>query len=94
MQVILKEDVSNLGKAGDVVNVRDGYGRNDGQAFQAASGPVCSELLHFDEVFEDCPKVVTMTRTCVNNDDPVPPAEEPATEPAAGATGAPPSDPH
>jgi len=73
---------------------RDGYGRNDGQAFQAASGPVCSELLHFDEVFEDCPKVVTMTRTCVNNDDPVPPAEEPATEPAAGATGAPPSDPH
>ena len=28
MQVILKEDVSNLGKAGDVVNVRDGYGRN------------------------------------------------------------------
>ncbi len=28
MQVILKEDVPNLGKAGDVVNVRDGYGRN------------------------------------------------------------------
>jgi len=28
MQLILKEDVPNLGKAGDVVDVRDGYGRN------------------------------------------------------------------
>jgi large subunit ribosomal protein L9 len=28
MQVILKEDVHNLGKAGEVVNVRPGYGRN------------------------------------------------------------------
>ncbi len=28
MQVILKEDVANLGKAGDVVSIRDGYGRN------------------------------------------------------------------
>ena len=28
MQVILKEDVPNLGRTGDVVNVRDGYGRN------------------------------------------------------------------
>ncbi len=28
MQVILKEDVSALGKAGDVVKVADGYGRN------------------------------------------------------------------
>ncbi len=28
MQVILKEDVANLGKTGDVVNVKDGYGRN------------------------------------------------------------------
>lgn len=28
MQVILKEDVKNLGKAGEVVTVKDGYGRN------------------------------------------------------------------
>jgi large subunit ribosomal protein L9 len=28
MQVILKEDVSTLGKAGEVVKVADGYGRN------------------------------------------------------------------
>jgi large subunit ribosomal protein L9 len=28
MQLILKEDIPSLGKAGDVVNVRDGYGRN------------------------------------------------------------------
>jgi len=28
MQVILKEDISALGKAGDVVKVADGYGRN------------------------------------------------------------------
>jgi large subunit ribosomal protein L9 len=28
MQVILREDIPSLGKAGDVVKVRDGYGRN------------------------------------------------------------------
>jgi large subunit ribosomal protein L9 len=28
MQVILQEDVRNLGKAGDVVNVKEGFGRN------------------------------------------------------------------
>lgn len=28
MQVILQEDVRNLGKAGEVVSVKDGYGRN------------------------------------------------------------------
>ena len=28
MQVILKEDLENLGKSGDVVNVKPGYGRN------------------------------------------------------------------
>lgn len=28
MQVILQEDVRNLGKAGDVVKVKDGYARN------------------------------------------------------------------
>ena len=28
MEVILREDISTLGKAGEVVKVRDGYGRN------------------------------------------------------------------
>ena len=28
MEVILKEDIPNLGKIGDVVRVRDGYARN------------------------------------------------------------------
>ena len=28
MQVILKEDILNLGFKGDVVNVKKGYGRN------------------------------------------------------------------
>jgi large subunit ribosomal protein L9 len=28
MQIILKKDVENLGKAGDVVSVKDGYARN------------------------------------------------------------------
>ncbi|HEX3697709.1 MAG TPA: 50S ribosomal protein L9 [Polyangia bacterium] len=28
MQIILKEDLDNLGKSGEVVNVRTGYGRN------------------------------------------------------------------
>jgi large subunit ribosomal protein L9 len=28
MQLILKEDLDNLGKSGEVVNVRPGYGRN------------------------------------------------------------------
>ena len=28
IQVILKEDVSNLGKSGEVVSVKPGYGRN------------------------------------------------------------------
>jgi len=28
MRIILREDMDNLGKAGDVISVRDGYGRN------------------------------------------------------------------
>ena len=28
MQVILKKDVQNIGEAGDLVNVKDGYARN------------------------------------------------------------------
>src|SRR5689334_18810023 len=28
MELILREDIDNLGRRGDVVNVKDGYGRN------------------------------------------------------------------
>ena len=28
MEVILKKDVQNIGEAGDIVNVKDGYARN------------------------------------------------------------------
>ncbi|HMY60000.1 MAG TPA: 50S ribosomal protein L9, partial [Pseudomonadota bacterium] len=28
MQVILREDISNLGKSGELVSVKPGYGRN------------------------------------------------------------------
>ena len=28
MQIILLEDIRNLGKIGEIVNVKDGYGRN------------------------------------------------------------------
>ena len=41
MQVILLEDIRNLGKIGEVVKVRDGYGRNFllkvGKALRAVS---------------------------------------------------------
>jgi len=41
MQVILSEDIPNLGKTGDVVKVKDGYARNlllpNKMAFQATS---------------------------------------------------------
>jgi large subunit ribosomal protein L9 len=44
MQVILKEDVHNLGKAGDLVNVKPGFGRNflipTGKAIFATAGNV------------------------------------------------------
>lgn len=42
MQVILRKDVQNLGEAGDVVNVKDGYARNfllpQGSAESATDG--------------------------------------------------------
>jgi large subunit ribosomal protein L9 len=42
MEVILREEVSNLGKAGDIVKVKDGYARNyllpKGLAFLATEG--------------------------------------------------------
>ena len=28
MQIILREDISNLGKSGELVSVKPGYGRN------------------------------------------------------------------
>jgi large subunit ribosomal protein L9 len=44
MQVILKEDVHNLGKSGELVNVKPGYGRNylipQGKAALATAGNV------------------------------------------------------
>jgi large subunit ribosomal protein L9 len=44
MQVILKEDVANLGKSGDLVKVKPGYGRNylipQGLAVVATAGNV------------------------------------------------------
>ena len=46
MQVILKEDVHNLGKAGEVVAVRPGYGRNflipQNKAAMATAGNVAA----------------------------------------------------
>jgi len=42
MEIILREDVKHLGKAGEVVKVRDGYARNyllpQGLAYQATEG--------------------------------------------------------
>ena len=42
MEIILREDVTNLGKAGDVVKVKDGYARNyllpRGLAYTASEG--------------------------------------------------------
>lgn len=42
MEVILREDIADLGKAGEVVRVRDGYGRNyllpRGLAYAATAG--------------------------------------------------------
>ena len=42
MEVILREDVQHLGKAGDLVDVKDGYGRNyllpQGLAYPASEG--------------------------------------------------------
>jgi large subunit ribosomal protein L9 len=44
MQVILREDVHNLGKSGDLVKVKPGYGRNylipQGKAMVATAGNV------------------------------------------------------
>ena len=49
MQVILKEDVHNLGKAGDLVNVKPGFGRNflipHGKAVAATAGNI-KEIEH------------------------------------------------
>src|SRR6185295_14673791 len=49
MKVILREDVPNLGVVGDLVRVRDGYGRNylipQGKAILASSRSI-NELDH------------------------------------------------
>ena len=42
MEVILRDDVAKLGRAGDIVKVKDGYGRNyllpQGLAYLATPG--------------------------------------------------------
>jgi len=44
MKVILTEDLKGTGKKGEIVNVKDGYGRNflipDGRAISATEGNV------------------------------------------------------
>ena len=44
MQVILRDDVTNVGKKGDIVEVSDGYGRNylvaKGLALKASQGAI------------------------------------------------------
>jgi large subunit ribosomal protein L9 len=56
MQVILTEDMSDLGNAGDVVNVKPGYARNyllpQGKAMLATEGRV-REIQHQRRVVEE-----------------------------------------
>lgn len=53
MQVILKEDVHNLGKAGELVKVKEGYGRNflipQGKAIMATAANV-KQIEHHKKV--------------------------------------------
>jgi len=55
MQIILKEDIHNLGKAGEVVSVRPGYGRNflipTGKAAVATAGNV-AQIEHQKKIIE------------------------------------------
>lgn len=55
MEVILKDDVPNLGEMGEIVEVADGYGRNflipEGLATQATSGKK-AEIRHKQEKIE------------------------------------------
>ncbi|MFB6351773.1 MAG: 50S ribosomal protein L9, partial [Bradymonadaceae bacterium] len=55
MEVILKDDVPNLGEMGDIVEVADGYGRNylipEGLATQATSGKK-AQIRHKQEQIE------------------------------------------
>ena len=48
MQVILKEDVPHLGQAGDVVNVKNGYGRNYLIPQNLATIATPKNVKHFD----------------------------------------------
>tara|TARA_B100000029_G_scaffold220160_1_gene217865 strand:- start:3269 stop:3724 length:456 start_codon:yes stop_codon:yes gene_type:complete len=54
MQIILLEDIRNLGKIGEVVNVRDGYGRNfllkSGKALRADKANIAFVNKKKDEI--------------------------------------------
>ncbi len=56
MKVILREDVNNLGRSGDVVVVKDGYGRNfliPRKLAVEATNKNLSQLEHEKRVIED-----------------------------------------
>ena len=65
MQVILREDVTNLGKSGDLVKVKPGYGRNylipQGLAMLATKANIAQIEHHKKQIaaaFPDFPKPI------------------------------------
>ena len=63
MQVILLEDIRNLGKIGEVVNVRDGYGRNFLLKFGKA---LRADKANIDFVKRKDFSRITLTLKCIN----------------------------
>lgn len=54
MKVILKEDITTLGKAGDLVEVARGYGRN----FLIPQGKALEATLHHQKQFEEQKRII------------------------------------
>jgi large subunit ribosomal protein L9 len=54
MKVILKEDISTLGKAGDLVEVKPGYGRN----FLIPQGKALEATLQHQKQLEDQKRII------------------------------------
>jgi large subunit ribosomal protein L9 len=54
MKVILKEDISNLGKAGDLVEVSPGYGRN----FLIPQGKALEATPHHQKQLEEQKRII------------------------------------